>query len=35
MRLTDTVYVDVFGTRSFGVMAGNVTTAGITLRKSF
>jgi len=35
MRLTDTVYVDLFGTRSFGVMAGNITTAGITLRKSF
>jgi hypothetical protein len=35
MRLSDTVYLDLFGTRSFGVMAGNITTAGVTLRKSF
>lgn len=35
MRLGDTLYLDVFGSRSFGVLAGNVTTAGATLRKSF
>jgi hypothetical protein len=35
MKLGRDLYLDLFGTRSFGVEAGNVTSAGATLRKSF
>ncbi|PNU03824.1 autotransporter domain-containing protein [Novosphingobium guangzhouense] len=35
MKLSDGLYLDLFGTRSFGVKAGNVTSAGATLRRSF
>lgn len=35
MRLGRGLYLDLYATRSFGVLAGNVTSAGATLRKSF
>lgn len=35
VKLGKGLYLDLFGTRSFGVRSGNVTTAGATLRKSF
>ncbi|WP_404479995.1 autotransporter domain-containing protein [Novosphingobium sp. BL-52-GroH] len=35
MKLGSGLYLDLFATRSFGVQAGNVTSAGATLRKSF
>ena len=35
MKLGRGLYIDLFATRSFGVEAGNVTSAGATLRKSF
>jgi hypothetical protein len=35
MKLGRSLYLDLFTTRSFGVKAGNVTSAGATLRRSF
>lgn len=35
MKLGDNLYLDLFATRSFGVKAGNMTSAGATLRRSF
>lgn len=35
MRLTPSLHVDIFATRGFGMLAGNTTSAGISLRKSF
>jgi hypothetical protein len=35
MKLAKGLNLDLFATRSFGVAAGNVTSAGATLRKSF
>ncbi|MFC0204573.1 autotransporter domain-containing protein [Novosphingobium soli] len=35
MRLGATLTLDLFATRSFGVMAGNITAAGASLRRSF
>lgn len=35
MKLGRNLYLDLFATRSFGVKAGNVTSAGATLRRSF
>lgn len=35
MELTSTVHLDVFATRGFGMLAGDTTSAGISLRKSF
>lgn len=35
MKLADRIHLDMFGSRSFGVTASNVTTAGVSLRKAF
>lgn len=35
MRLTGTLHLDLFATRGFGAKAGNTTSAGVSLRKSF
>jgi len=35
MKLGRNLYLDLFATRSFGALAGNVTAAGVGLRKSF
>lgn len=35
MKLGRGTYMDLFATRSFGVQAGNITSVGATLRKSF
>lgn len=35
MELNPTLHLDVFATRGFGMLAGDTTSAGISLRKSF
>ncbi|SFF90346.1 hypothetical protein SAMN05518801_10347 [Novosphingobium sp. CF614] len=35
MELTASLHLDLFATRGFGMLAGNTTSAGISLRKSF
>lgn len=35
MRITDSVSLDLYATRSFDALAGNTTSAGLSLRKSF
>lgn len=35
MELTPTLHLDVFATRGFGMLSGNTTSGGISLRKSF
>jgi hypothetical protein len=35
MRITDSLGIDLYATRSFDALAGNTTSAGISLRRSF
>lgn len=35
MKLTDRLHLDLYASRSFDALAGNTTSAGISLRKSF
>lgn len=35
MRITDSLSLDLYATRSFDALAGNTTSAGLSLRKSF
>jgi hypothetical protein len=35
MKLGRDLYLDLFATRSIGLDAGNITAAGMTLRKAF
>lgn len=35
MRITDSLGIDLYATRSIGAIAGNTTSAGISLRRSF